>query len=99
MRDDDVVAIEDDDVIGVAHMLSDGEIQAHLSLIVVATPRRRRGIARRLIEHAFADSGAERVDLVTNSAPEFYETFRHRRFNGFRIYPAFVTDGERSAPE
>src|SRR5205085_1856485 len=45
-----VVALDDDRVVGFAHMLSDGEIQAFLSNIAVASTHRRRGIARRLIE-------------------------------------------------
>ena len=37
-----VVALEDDQVVGFAYIQSDGEIQAHLSLIAVAETYRRR---------------------------------------------------------
>jgi ribosomal protein S18 acetylase RimI-like enzyme len=94
-----VVALEHEAVIGFAHLLSDGEIDAYLSTIAVAASHRRRGVARRLIASAFAATGAERINLLTDTAPEFYARFEHRRFDGFRIHPPFVADGERSAPE
>ena len=43
-----MVAMEDDHVVGFAQMQSDGEVQAHLSLIAVEKGFRRRGIAREL---------------------------------------------------
>jgi ribosomal protein S18 acetylase RimI-like enzyme len=83
-----IVAVENDEVIGFAYVQSDGEIQAHLSDILVNPQRRRRGIGRRLIEEAFARCGAERIDLVsTEGSAKFYESFEHRRFPGYRIYP------------
>ena len=68
-------------------LLSDGEIQAHLSLIAVDKTFRRRGIAGKLIELALLEAGGERIDLVTDTAPEFYAALPHRRLHGFRIYP------------
>jgi len=86
-----IVAVEDDVVAGFAQVQSDGVVQAHLSLIAVAGNQRRRGIGRRLVEEAFRRSGAQRIDLVsTEGADEFYESFSHRRFPGFRIYPNSV---------
>lgn len=82
-----VVAVEDGRVAGFAQMQSDGVIQAHLSLIAVAKSCRRGGIGRRLVEEAFVACGAKRVDLVSDTAERFYESFRHRPLPGFRIYP------------
>jgi ribosomal protein S18 acetylase RimI-like enzyme len=84
-----VVALEDSKVVGFAYLQSDGVIQAHLTLVAVARACRRKGIGRRPIEEAFARSGAQRIDLVsTEGADDFYRSFRHRAFPGFRIYPA-----------
>jgi ribosomal protein S18 acetylase RimI-like enzyme len=81
-----VVAIDDETVVGFAYLQSDGEIQAHLSLIAVDRGRRREGIGQRLIEVAFARSGADRIDLISE-ADAFYESFAHKRQRGYRIYP------------
>jgi ribosomal protein S18 acetylase RimI-like enzyme len=74
-------------VVGFAQLLSDGEIQAHLSLIAVAPTHRRQGIALALLRAALARAGGIRIDLITETAPEFYAAMRHRRLEGFRIYP------------
>jgi ribosomal protein S18 acetylase RimI-like enzyme len=85
-----VVAVDDDRVVGFAHMLSDGEIQAFLSNIAVAGSHRRRGIARRLIAEALQRAGGLRVDLITEHADAFYESLHHVRSSGYRIYPPFT---------
>lgn len=85
-----VVALDGDAVVGFASLQSDGEIQAHLSTIAVDRTRRRSGIARRLLQEALDRTGAQRVDLITDSAESFYEALRHKRWSGFRIYPPFV---------
>jgi ribosomal protein S18 acetylase RimI-like enzyme len=84
-----VVAIADDHVVGFAHMLSDGEIQAFLSNIVVAGSHRRQGIARQLVAVALERAGGLRVDLITETADAFYESLQHKRSSGYRIYPPF----------
>ena len=84
-----VVAVSSDSVLGFAQLQTDGLIQAHLTIIAVDRQFRRRGIGRRLVEEAFRRSGAQRVDLLsTEGAEAFYESFEHRRFPGYRIYPA-----------
>jgi ribosomal protein S18 acetylase RimI-like enzyme len=83
-----MVAMEDNQVVGFAQMQSDGEVQAHLSLIAVENGFRGRGIARELIAAALQEAGGLRVDLVTDSAKGFYRKFPHRRMSGFRLYPS-----------
>lgn len=84
-----VVALDGERVVGVARMLSDGQIVSFLSVIIVHPDYRRRGIGRALVRDAFKRTGAKRgVDLVTDSADAFYRSFAHHEFRGFRIYPA-----------
>lgn len=80
-----VVAVEGEVLAGFAQLLSDGEIQAHLTLIAVDSAFRRRGIGKALILHALQMAGGLRIDLITESAPEFYSSFPHRRMDGFRL--------------
>jgi len=82
-----IVAVEDGRVIGFAQVLSDGEIAAFLSLLLVAADRRRGGVGTRLIREAFQRCGAERLDLLTDDAPDFYRKFVHHDLVGLRIYP------------
>jgi hypothetical protein len=44
-----LVALDDERVVGIVQVQSDGAIQAHLSTLVVARESRRRGIGRRLL--------------------------------------------------
>jgi ribosomal protein S18 acetylase RimI-like enzyme len=82
-----VVADADGRVVGFAQLLSDGEIQAHLSLIAVDPAFRRRGLARAMLVTALENAGGTRIDLITDTAPEFYAALPHRRLDGFRIWP------------
>ncbi len=81
------VAAEGARIAGFAQLMSDGEIQAHLSLIAVDPAFRRQGIARRLLVLALERAGGSRIDLITDSAPDFYAALPHRRLEGFRIWP------------
>jgi GNAT superfamily N-acetyltransferase len=92
-----IVAVEDGRVIGFAQMLGDGEIAAFLSLLLVAADRRRQGIGKQLVEEAYKRCGAERVDLVTDDAAEFYRSFVHHELIGFRIHPAGPDSGRTTA--
>jgi ribosomal protein S18 acetylase RimI-like enzyme len=85
-----VVALSGGEVAGFAQMQSNGVIQAHLTLIVVARSLRRAGIGKRLVGEAFARRGGTRVDLLsTEGADGFYRSFRYQQFPGYRIYPAY----------
>lgn len=81
------VAVADDKVVGFAQVLSDGLVQAYLSLVGVLGPWRRQGIGRQLIIAGFKASGARRLDLLTDDGHKFYRTFAHKEKSGFRIYP------------
>ena len=85
-----IVAAEAEAVIGFAQLVSDGEIQAHLSLIAVAAEHRRQGLALAMLQEGLRLAGGIRIDLVTDSAPDFYAALPHHRLEGFRIYPQFV---------
>jgi len=83
-----VVALDDGAVVGFATMLSDGEIQAYLSMLVVTAARRGQGIGRLLVEDAFRRAGGLRVDVLAAEGSEgFYAAMTHRRLPGFRVYP------------
>lgn len=84
-----VVAVDNDEVIGFAQTLTDGEIEAYLCALVVAAPERGRGIGKALIAEAFQRSGAQRIDLLSlDDSTGFYERFSHRAMSGYRIYPS-----------
>lgn len=74
-------------VIGFAQALGDGVLQSHLSFLAVHPDHRRRGIARLLTVATFQATGTKRMDLVTDDARAFYESFEHTQLAGFRIYP------------
>lgn len=78
-----LVAFAGEDLVGVAQVLSDGEIQAFLALLVVDRAHRRQGIARMLIDQAFERAGGRRLDLVS-CANSFYEALGYRRVSAFR---------------
>jgi ribosomal protein S18 acetylase RimI-like enzyme len=82
-----VVALDGELVVGFAYLQSDGHIQAHLSQMAVHRNHRRKGIGRALLEYAAPLTGAQRIDLVTDTADVLYASFPHRTFSGFRIYP------------
>jgi len=82
-----VVAVDEGTVCGFAQVQSDGEIQAHLSVLTVKGSYRRRGVGSELIAQSFRASGGIRLDLVTEDAQGFYESMYHSLKSGFRIYP------------
>jgi ribosomal protein S18 acetylase RimI-like enzyme len=79
-----LVALEEDAVIGVVQVQSDGAIQAHLSTIVVARSHRRRGVGRALLAAAMRAAGGEKLDVLS-IADDFYASMTNRRFSGWRL--------------
>ncbi len=81
------VAVSEGALVGWAQALGDGVLQSHLSFLAVHPDHRRRGIARLLTVATFQATGTVRMDLITDEADAFYETFTHTRMSGYRIYP------------
>lgn len=83
-----IVAVDGATVMGFAQMFSDGELQAFLANLVVAASARRKGVGRALVVEALRLAGGQRVDLLgEEAATTFYESFRHVRKPGYRLYP------------
>jgi ribosomal protein S18 acetylase RimI-like enzyme len=80
-------ALQDATVVGFAQALGDGVLQSHLSFVAVLPAFRRRGIARLLTVATFQATHTKRMDLITDTAEELYESFPHKRMAGFRLYP------------
>ena len=82
------VAVCNGEVVGLVHLLSNGVVHAHLSLVGVLSDRRRKGVARHLVTRAFRCAGAKWLDLCAEAGSEqFYRSFQHREGLGFRVYP------------
>lgn len=74
-------------IAGFAQALSDGIAQGYLAQLIIHPAYRRIGIARKLVEEAYDRCGAQRLDLLTDDAQAFYETFTGHAKPGYRIYP------------
>jgi ribosomal protein S18 acetylase RimI-like enzyme len=82
------VAVSRGNVIGLVHVLTNGLVHAHLSLIGVLPAYRRRGVARELVTKAFRSTGGKWLDLCSEPGSEaFYRSFVHKERSGFRIHP------------
>ncbi len=82
-----LVALDGDEVVGVAELLTDGEVMSYLALLVVSQAARRRGVGRELIRHLFAQSGLSRMDLLSETdSTAFYESFPHKQKPGYRLH-------------
>lgn len=84
-----LVAVCGDDVVGVANVLGDGEIQAFLSILLVSGEHRRVGIGRQLVHDAMAQTSGLRLDAISCADP-FYEALGFRQVSGFRAALAQV---------
>lgn len=82
-----IVAVDQGEVCGFAQLQSDGEIQAHLSLLAVAKAWRRQGIGQKLITFGFEQCGGIRMDLITDDAQAFYQAMKYSQKFGFRLHP------------
>lgn len=81
-----VALCTDQKVVGIAQVLSDGEIQAFLATLVVAKTHRRRGVAGQLVQQALARTRCIRLDVISCADP-FYERLGFNRLSGFRLRP------------
>ena len=79
--------VEEDRVVGVAELLTDGEVIGYLGLLVVSANARRHGAARTLLSELFDRSGLTRLDFLSeDDSVAFYESFPHKVKPGFRLY-------------
>lgn len=82
-----LVARESDAVVGAVQVITDGEINWIIGMLIVAPAHRGKGIGTGLVEAAFAASGARRLDLLTeDTGPRFYRRLEGREMVGFRLY-------------
>jgi ribosomal protein S18 acetylase RimI-like enzyme len=82
-----LVALEDGQLVGFSHSITDGALQAYLSMILVSPDHQRRGIASALIDATMERSGAIRLDLLSSEEAEpLYRTYSFRREPGYRLY-------------
>jgi predicted N-acetyltransferase YhbS len=79
-----LVAVTDERVSGIAQTLSDGEVQAFLSILLVAAQHRRAGIGRALVWESLRHIPGIRLDLIS-CADGFYEALGFRPVSGFRF--------------
>jgi ribosomal protein S18 acetylase RimI-like enzyme len=82
-----LVALDDGAVAGFVQLQSDGQIQAHLSALLVGEDRRGRGFARNLLREALYRAGGMRMDILS-SAESFYRHLGAEAKSGFRLRPA-----------
>ena len=83
-----LTARDESGLVGVAELLTDGEVIAYLGLLVVARQARRMGVGRGLVDELFARSGLSRIDLLAETdSTEFYQSFPHKVKAGYRLYP------------
>lgn len=78
------MAVDGDFVAGIAHIMSDGLIQAHLSAIAISSTHRGQGIGKLLLREGLDRAGGGRMDLIS-VADGFYSSITNRRFTGFRV--------------
>ena len=86
-----LVALDEDEaaLAGFVQLQGDGELQAHVSLLLVKPEYRLRGVARLLLGRAQRDSGCVRADgfVQGDDAAAFYRRMPHKEGKGFRLQP------------
>jgi GNAT superfamily N-acetyltransferase len=81
-----LLALDQASVVAIVQLQSDGELQAHLSALLVATAWRRRGLARQLLQEAVTLAGGLHIDVLTRN-PGFYQSLGGQPRHGFRLTP------------
>jgi predicted N-acetyltransferase YhbS len=79
-----LVAVENEQIVGVVQTLSDGEVQAFLSILLVAAEHRHAGVGRALLREALTRTSGIRLDLIS-CADGFYQTLGFRPVSAFRL--------------
>jgi ribosomal protein S18 acetylase RimI-like enzyme len=79
-----LVAVDGDEVAGLVQFQSDGEIQAHLSALIVGEPWRRHRLGRKLLREALKRAGGTRIDLLSR-AGHYYQSLGAESIPGYRL--------------
>jgi ribosomal protein S18 acetylase RimI-like enzyme len=79
-----LVAIADGHVAGAIQIQSDGLIQAHVSMLLIARNSRGVGLGSRLLRHGLERAGGLRLDVRTRTEG-YYERLGASRSLGFRL--------------
>ena len=94
------IAWDDDRVVGMARLLSDGVCNAYLLDVWTNSAYRRQGIASRMVRLLAAHVPGQHIGLQTDDAEEFYASL------GFRPQPSFMSlvvgkwlDNDANRPE
>ena len=86
-----LVALADGVVAGFVQVQSDGEIQAHLSGLLVGERWRGRGISRTLLREGLERAGGMRMDVISR-AESFYTHLGAETKRAFRLRPPDLRD-------
>jgi ribosomal protein S18 acetylase RimI-like enzyme len=79
------IARDDDRVVGMARLLSDGVCNAYLLDVWTSSSHRRTGIASSMVRHLADRVPEQHIGLQTDDAESFY------RFLGFQPQPIFMS--------
>jgi ribosomal protein S18 acetylase RimI-like enzyme len=80
-------AVNGDQVVALIQIQSDGEIQAHLSNLLVAEEWRGQGIGSALVREGLERAGGLRLDVMTRNGG-YYRSLGADSVPGFRLRPA-----------
>jgi ribosomal protein S18 acetylase RimI-like enzyme len=79
-----LVAIADGHLAGAIQVQSDGLIQAHVSMLLIAPNSRGIGLGSRLLRHGLERAGGQQLDIRTRTEG-YYERLGASRSLGFRL--------------
>lgn len=79
-----LVAVADEQIIGAVQVQSDGYVQAHVSLLLIAPDARGMGLGSMLLRQGLDRAGGLQLDIRTRTEG-FYERLGASRSLGFRL--------------
>jgi ribosomal protein S18 acetylase RimI-like enzyme len=79
-----LVAIDNEQVIGAIQVQSDGVIQAHVSMLLIAPSARGMGLGSKLLRQGLERAGGLQLDVRTRTEG-YYERLGASRSLGFRL--------------